>query len=442
MALIALFFEVLQRPSIWDMLLDLMLLTVPLWIAIFVGVVLGWAWRPNWAHFGGGNGGEKGESQGFLISKNKSCFSGSVKGFNSIPSLTSLKSLLPSLTWNLSDSCLEDANFNEQPGVSQSNSSLSNSERNMPSAVNEADLRHLYQLVEVQDGGPAWIHMMDRSLANMTYQAWRRDPPTGPPQYRSRTVFEDATPEMVRDFFWDDDFRFKWDDMLIHHATLEESQATGTMILQWVRKFPFFCSDREYVIGRRIWESEGSYYCVTKGVPFTSLPRRDKPRRVDLYYSSWCIRAVESQKKVGQMTSCEVILFHHEDMGIPWEIAKLGVRQGMWKAVKKIEPGLRVYQRERSSGAPLSHYALMAQTNTRVNTDYLKAQEASSDDLPIENQDTDANSLESRKPGMPIPRALIVGGAIVVACTIDRGLLTKAVIFGVARKFARMGRKT
>lgn len=151
---------------------------------------------------------------------------------------------------------------------------------------------------------------------------------------------------------------------------------------------------------------------------------------------------VESQKKVGQMTSCEVILFHHEDMGIPWEIAKLGVRQGMWKAVKKIEPGLRVYQRERSSGAPLSHYALMAQTNTRVNTDYLKAQEASSDDLPIENQDTDANSLESRKPGMPIPRALIVGGAIVVACTIDRGLLTKAVIFGVARKFARMGRKT
>lgn len=49
----------------------------------------------------------------------------------------------------------------------------------MPSAVNEADLRHLYQLVEVQDGGPAWIHMMDRSLANMTYQAWRRDPPVG-----------------------------------------------------------------------------------------------------------------------------------------------------------------------------------------------------------------------------------------------------------------------
>lgn len=29
-------------------------------------------------------------------------------------------------------------------------------------------------------------------------------------------------------------------------------------------QFPFFCSDREYIIGRRIWESERTYYCVTK----------------------------------------------------------------------------------------------------------------------------------------------------------------------------------
>lgn len=49
----------------------------------------------------------------------------------------------------------------------------------MPSAVNEADLKHLYQLVEEKDGGPAWIHMMNRSTPTMTYQAWRRDPPVG-----------------------------------------------------------------------------------------------------------------------------------------------------------------------------------------------------------------------------------------------------------------------
>jgi hypothetical protein len=89
-------------------------------------------------------------------------------------------------------------------------------------------------------------------------------------------------------------------------------------------QFPFFCSDREYIIGRRIWASGKTFYCVTKvwneiasllliymnertefllpvlalmpiffslqGVPRPSVPRQNKPRRVDLYYSSWCIR--------------------------------------------------------------------------------------------------------------------------------------------------------
>lgn len=39
----------------------------------------------------------------------------------------------------------------------------------------------------------------------------------------------------------------------------------------------------------------GSYlilvYSWNQGVPFDSIPRREKPRRVDLYYSSWFIQA-------------------------------------------------------------------------------------------------------------------------------------------------------
>ena len=114
----------------------------------------------------------------------------------------------------------------------------------------------------------------------------------GPPQYCSITVYEEATPELLRDFFWDDDFRPKWDDMLLHATTLEEFPNVGASVVHWIRKvtqtsffhlfhkfctlftfcsyfcvsiqFPFFCSDREYTIGRRIWESERSFYCVTK----------------------------------------------------------------------------------------------------------------------------------------------------------------------------------
>ncbi|KAL0331580.1 UNVERIFIED_CONTAM: hypothetical protein Sangu_1703500 [Sesamum angustifolium] len=220
--------------------------------------------------------------------------------------------------------------------------------------------------------------------------------------------------------------------MLIHAETLDDCSTTGTMMVHW---FPFFCSDREYIIGRRIWASGRTYYCVTKGVPCSSVPRRNKPRRVDLYYSSWCIRPAES-KRDGRLTACEVLLFHHEDMGIPWEIAKLGVRQGMWGAVKKIDPGLRSYQKHRASGSPLSHSGFMAQINTKVSPNLLESQENKSSASEVEPLGS-----ADKPSGRGIPKMLVVGGAIALACTIDRGLLTKAVIFGVARRFANMGRR-
>lgn len=59
---------------------------------------------------------------------------------------------------------------------------------------------------------------------------------TGPVVYCSRTVFEDATPELVRDFFWDDEFRPKWDPMLAYFRILEEHPHTGTTIVHWIKK--------------------------------------------------------------------------------------------------------------------------------------------------------------------------------------------------------------
>lgn len=46
---------------------------------------------------------------------------------------------------------------------------------------------------------------------------------------------------MVRDFFWDDEFRMKWDDMLISAQTLEDCSTTGTMAVHWVRKVSEVC---------------------------------------------------------------------------------------------------------------------------------------------------------------------------------------------------------
>ncbi|KAL8053280.1 hypothetical protein ABFS82_05G061400 [Erythranthe guttata] len=406
MALVSAFLEILQRPNFGDVIFELIVFTTPIWVAVFVGVLLGWAWKPNWANL----------KLDFLDSAAKIS-----KGDANNSSLSSTNS--------------------------GSDCSSSNSENEKSNLVNEDDLKHLHKLVEEKDGGPAWIQMMDRSTSNMSYQAWRRDPPIGPPQYRSRTIYEDATPEMLRDFFWDDEFRSKWDDMLIHAQTLEECPTTGQMVVQWVRKFPFFCSDREYIIGRRIWESERTYYCITKGVPCSSVPRRNKPRRVDLYYSSWFIRAAES-KRDGRMTACEVVLFHHEDMGIPWEIAKLGIRQGMWGAVKKIDPGLRAYQNQRAlSEIPLSPSASMAQINTKVNLVSLQEEEESEEAHETSStaigpsKGENVISPDKQPSGRSFQKILVVGGAIALACSLDRGLLTKAVIFGVARRFAKTGKR-
>ncbi|KAH9328996.1 hypothetical protein KI387_001104, partial [Taxus chinensis] len=301
-------------------------------------------------------------------------------------------------------------------------------------AISFKDLENLFCLLEENDGGPEWQLIMDNSTPNMTYQAWRRDPAVGPTQYRMRTVFEDVTPELTRDFFWDDDFRRKWDNMLIHVRTLEECPRTGTMISYWIRKFPFFCSDREYIIGRRIWESGRTYFCVTKGVPYPSLPRHNKPKRVDTYHSSWRIQAVESRKGDGQLTACEVVLFHHEDMGIPKEIAKIGVRRGMWTHVKNLCRGLHAFQKEQMSGAPLSRCAFMARINTKVPAAY-------SSDLGIstETEEVAQGSSNVRKGNRW--KWTIVGGVIVLACCLDRGVLSKALIFGATRKLNNMRKK-
>lgn len=422
MASMEAFYGVLQNPRNGALCLANMAFLGPVFLAFLVGVIIGWMWKPNWTKLGR-------RRFNFTLSKPLNSSLLSPLKADSAPSQSLGRELaaiddgfpkkLPSAVSNL-----EHGNCRSEPHGTLS------------SVITEEDLHNLWRLVEMKDGGPSWKLMMDRSTPTMSYQAWQRDPEVGPPLYRSRTVYEDATPELVRDFYWDDEFRSKWDDMLVHSETIEECPTTGTMVVRWIRKFPFFVSNREYIIGRRIWEFEGSYYCVTKGIPWPSIPKCEKPIRVDLYYSSWYIRAVESRRGDGQQTACEVLFFHHEDMGIPRELAKLGVRQGMWGVVKKMEPGLRVYQGERASDPPLSRPASMARINTSINPEYFRNVE-SKEDLP-----TTVGSTTSENPlAKNISKILIIGGAIALALSLDHGLLYKAIIFRMGRGFANRGKR-
>ncbi|KAJ4866741.1 Polyketide cyclase/dehydrase and lipid transport superfamily protein [Raphanus sativus] len=204
------------------------------WLAFVVGLLIGWAWKPRWVSSPSEDevksqcsAPRSFESSSPSSSPSPRSATSPLKGFGSAPCF---KALVCD-TWNMA--------LRQQKTVYPvSSSEQEKTEERLPNTVTELDLRHLVQLVERKDGGLAWVQMMDQFVPGMRYQAWLREPKNGPTEYGSRTVFEDATPEVVRDFFWDDEFRPTWDTMLSSSTTVEECTSTGTMIVRWIRNAP------------------------------------------------------------------------------------------------------------------------------------------------------------------------------------------------------------
>lgn len=147
------------------------------------------------------------------------------------------------------------------------------------------------------------------------------------------------------------------------------------------------------------------------------------------------VDAVQSLKGDGQLSACEVTLIHYEDMGIPKDVAKLGVRHGMWGTVKKLHTGFRAYQTARKSEASLSRCALMARITTKISSD------EGTESLEIESSEEDKNELSdinNKKGSGGIDwRWVAVGGAVAVVCGLHTGLIGKAVLIGAGQRAAR-----
>ncbi|PON53246.1 START domain containing protein [Parasponia andersonii] len=435
--------EFLRRPSITETFVDILLCSVPIWLAVMIGLVIGWSWRPRWTGLV------------FLGLRSKFRFLwtappgfGARRFWLAFTALSAF-SVLRTVWYNFRNkgkvsppNCPDSAVTAVAGSASSNNLAENGGDALCPSTIHvereqdvvtENDLERLLHFLEGRDGEMEWQSLMERSTPSMSYQAWRHEPETGPTVYRSRTVFEDATPDLVRDFFWDDEFRPKWDPMLAYCKILEECPQTGTMVVRWVKKFPFFCSDREYIIGRRIWEAGKSYYCVTKAVPYPAIPKRDKPRRVELYFSSWFIRAVESRKGDGQLSACEVTLLHYEDMGIPKDVAKLGVRHGMWGAVKKLHSGMRAYQTARKLEGSMSRCAKMANITTKIPLD------GSIESLgPTPGDEICRPDPHGRQKDHGLDwKWLVLGGTVALVCGLQSGAIGKALLLGAGQRIAR-----
>lgn len=424
--------EFMKKPSITETFVDILLCAVPIWLAVMIGLVIGWSWRPRWTGLV------------FLGLRTKLRFLWTAPpGFGARRlwfAFTALSafSICRSYWYNLKGKSKSKSQQQQHPAQSDSGNATKDAtraEERGQDVVTETDLEHFLHLLEGKDGEMDWQIFMERTTPHMQYQALRHDPETGPTVYRSRTVFEDATPELVRDFFWDDDFRPKWDTMLAYCKVLEECPNNGTMITHWIKKFPFFCSDREYVIARRIWQAGNTYYCVTKGVPYPSLPKRDKPRRVELYFSSWVIKPVESRKGDGQLSACEVTLLHYEDMGIPKDAAKFGVRHGMWGAVKKLHSGMRAYQNARKTEASLSRCALMASKTTKISS-VTNVHSSVPSSSSLEDEAQAISNTRQKSYGIDW-KWVAVGGTVALVLGVHTGAVGRALLLGAGHRLAR-----
>ncbi|KAK9146466.1 hypothetical protein Sjap_006369 [Stephania japonica] len=441
-----------KRPAVIETLVDILLCAVPIWVAVMIGLVIGWSWRPRFTGlvFLG------------LRSKFRFLWTAPPPGFGARRlwfAFTALSAFsVGRRVWSNFKPKAEDSPGSGAAAAGSASPQDLGLVGDRSSVVRALTTCHLLVNILVStkfdddsckvwvacrsamgdDGSKCSSPLGERVAEKKSLRENQRETKeTGPTILRSRTVYEDATPELVRDFFWDDEFRVKWDSMLSYAKTLEECPRTGTMIVHWIKKFPFFCSDREYIFGRRIWESGKTYYCVTKSVPYSGIPKRDKPRRVELYFSSWTIKPVESRRGNGHSSACEVTLVHYEDMGIPKDIANLGVRHGMWGTVKKVHTGLRAYQLERKSEAPLSRSALMATITTNVTVNG----STDSSERPLrylENSQT-RDLLPSKVENCIDWRWIVLGGTVAVVCGLHTGVIGKSLLFGVgaARRLAR-----
>lgn len=90
-------------------------------------------------------------------------------------------------------------------------------------------------------------------------------------KYLSTTVFEDCSPEVLRDFYMDNEYRKQWDKTVVEHEQLQVDSNSGIEIGRTIKKFPLL-TPREYVLAWRLWEGKDKFYCfikVTQSILYT-----------------------------------------------------------------------------------------------------------------------------------------------------------------------------
>ncbi|KAJ7520979.1 hypothetical protein O6H91_19G033100 [Diphasiastrum complanatum] len=303
---------------------------------------------------------------------------------------------------------------------------------NLKSLITDDDLKNLLLYTEGkadEDGGP-WEYVIDKKTQQLSYSAKRRDPKDGgATQYLSTTVFENCSPELLRDFYLDNDYRLEWDRTVLEHTQLDICLDTGTEIGCTLKKFPLIMA-REYVLAWRIWEGKDqSFYCVTKSCEHHRAPRLPSYKRVESYLSGWCIR------KVPGRLACEIKMFHQEELGMQRELAKFSFSRGIWNYVNKMDLNLRRYStRHKNLKASINAVAYAHQVTENTLQTFLNQNDKIN--RPFKGMGSFQNSRVPNRSRKFLGKSLLLlGGAMFLSSSTPLGAKIAAAF--IARKIVK-----
>ncbi|KAL0717104.1 hypothetical protein Bca4012_066426 [Brassica carinata] len=302
------------------------------------------------------------------------------------------------------------------PAVSASQSLMSSQSR-ISALVTDEDLKDLIEkLGERSDDTEIWEDVIQKSNPRVSYTAKCCKPQDGGPmKYLSTTVFENCSPEVLRDFYMDNEYRKQWDKTVVEHEQLQVDSNSGIEIGRTIKKFPLL-TPREYVLAWRLWEGKDKFYCFIKECDHSMAPQQRKYVRVSYFRSGWRIR------KVPGRDACEIHMFHQEDAGLNVEMAKLAFSRGIWSYVCKMESALRKYiaTSHRPQGPTVSAVSLMKKVPSEIENQ--TDDNTNSSGTIITGEGAKRKKLLRKPSKKQVAKGLLlVGGAVGSAVCLSRG---------------------
>ncbi|XP_047318769.1 uncharacterized protein LOC124922088 [Impatiens glandulifera] len=218
-----------------------------------------------------------------------------------------------------------------------SSSSMEDCSTRVSELIPDSDLTSLIDILDDKfNEDVKWVNLINRKNNSVAYEAKCCKPKDGPMKYLSLTILDNCSPEMLQDFYMNNDYRKQWDKTFIDHHQLQLDKS-GTEICQMIKKFPLL-TPREYIIAWRTWKTEdGTFYCISKECEHPMAPIQKKYVRVKCFRSGWRI------SKVPGRNASEIKLIHQEDAGLNPEMAKLAFTKGIWDYICKMDNAFRKY---------------------------------------------------------------------------------------------------